>query len=201
MSRSVKESIIEDFKNTCRSTFNYLVTDFGFKEDKSPPGEFENEFQIRFIRSDLTVVVEGIHHGSAAVVYLQDVHRHQISPIQLKPDFQPFSGKLRRTPPKGQPEDIKEESRLLREYGMGLLNGDFSAFDHALEKARNAWDGYESRRRFGIAEQEAITAFNNQSWSKVVETLEPYEDKISARMARKLKIARENLRSKDGDAV
>jgi hypothetical protein len=135
------------------------------------------------------------------VVYLQDAHRHQISPLQLKPDFQPFPSKLRRTQPKGQAEDINEEARLLREYGQGLLNGDFSAFEHALEKARIAWDGYESRRRFGIAEQEAIAAFNNQHWSKVVETLEPYEDRISARMAGKLKTARENLRLKDRDAV
>lgn len=192
-----KESLVEDFKNICRSEFSYLLTDFGFQEDKSSVEEFENEFKIRFVRRDLTVVVEGIHYGSAAVVYLQDVQRRQISPIQLKPDFQPFPSKLPKPQSKGQAEDIKEEAQLLREYGMELLKGDFSAFEHALEKARIAWDGYESRRRFGIAEQEAIAAFKNQNWSKVVEALAPYEDKISPRMTKKLNTAREHLGSKD----
>lgn len=197
MSKSVKEAAIDEFKNICRSEFDYLLTEFGFQEDTSPLGEFENEFQIRFVRHDLTVIAEGIHHGSAAVVYLQDSQKRWITPIQLKPDFQPNPSKTPKPKPTSQSDDIKEEARLLLQYGMGLLNGDFSGFERALDKTKTAWEEYESRRRFGVAEQEAVAAFKNGDWSRGIDALQPYENQLSARMLKKLNEARQHFRSND----
>jgi len=199
MSDKGKHSAIEKFKNVCRNEFSYLLTKFGFREDNAKLGEFENEFQIRFIRHDLTVVIEGIHHGSSTMVYIQDIKHRQIFPMLLKPDFQPARNK--KTKPKliGQAEEIKVEAQLLLQYGNELLKGDFSEFERAFEKKGKAWAGNESRRQFGVAVQEAVDAFRNQDWSKVVESLESYEEKISVKMAKKLKTARENLLSKDKD--
>lgn len=197
MSNNSKQQAIEKFKSVCRNEFDFLLTEFGFREDNTPLGEFDNEFQIRFIRNDLTIVVEGIHYGSAAMVYLYDSNDRKIFPILLMPGFQSFPSKRPKSKPSDQIEDIKKEAQMLYQYGIELLKGDFSVFEHAYSKAETAYIEYESRRQFGIAEQRAITAFKKQEWSKVIEALEPYENKISSRMAKKLNIARENHRLKN----
>ena len=200
MSNKSTHSAVENFKNICRSEFSYLLADFGFREVDIPPGEFENEFKIRFVRHDLTIVVEGIHYGTAAMVYLRDPRGREIFPILLKPDFRPLTSKRPKPKLTSQIEEIKEEAQLLYQYGMDLLKGDFSIFERTLEKRRRAWAEYEARSEFGIAVQEAVEAFRNQDWSKVVKSLAPYEDRISPRMTKKLKTARVNLLSKDRDA-
>lgn len=191
------QSAIENFKNICRNEFGYLLSEFGFHEDDTPLGEFDNEFQIRFIRHDLTIVIESIHYGSSTMIYIQDKNYRQISPILLKPDFQPSLGKRPKPKVTSQEEEIKEEAQLLLQYGTELLKGDFAVFERAFEKTRKAWAGYESRRQYGVSVQEAVDAFKNHDWAKVIDLLEPYEDKISKKMAKKLNIARENLRLKD----
>ena len=191
------QSAIEKFKDICRNEFGYLLKDFGFHEIDYPPSEFENKFKIRFVRNDFTVIIEGIHYGTAAMVYLQDLKGRKIFPRLLNPDFQPNPSKKAKYKPTSQLEDIKEEARLLHQYGASLLRGDFAVFESALEKRRLAWAGYEDRSNFGIAVQEAVEAFKNQDWFKIVKSLEPYENRISSRMAKKLKTARENLHLKD----
>jgi len=199
MNKSINKLAIENFKNICRNEFGYLLTDFGFREVAMPPGEFENEFKIRFVRQDLAVIVEGIHYGTAVMVYLQDGKGRQIPPMLLKPDFRPNYGKTPKGKMTTQAEEIKVNAQLLVQYGIDLLKGDFSAFERAIEKRTTAWSEYEAHSKFGVAEQDAVAAYKNQDWSKVVKSLEPYEDKISPRMAKKLKEARENLLLKDKD--
>lgn len=186
-------SAVEIFKNICRSEFSYLLADFGFREIDYPPSEFENEFKIRFVRHDFTVIVEGIHYGTAATVVLHDLKGRRVFPRLLNPDFHPNPSKKMKSKPTSQSEDIKEEARLLYQYGMDLLKGDFSVFEHALEKRRIARAKYEDHRDFGIAVQEAVEAFRNQDWLNVVKSLEPFEERISPKMAKKLKAARGNL--------
>ncbi|HAV78137.1 MAG TPA: hypothetical protein DCX53_12380 [Anaerolineae bacterium] len=197
MSNKSNDPAIENFKNICRNEFSYLLTEYGFQEEDATLREFENEFQIRFVRPDLTVVIEGIHYGSAATVYLYDSKKRKTFPRLLNPDFQPFPSKRIKRKMTSQEEEIKEESQLLLLYGTDLLKGDFSSFERALEKTQIFWAKYKSRRQFGVAEQEAVEAYRNQDWTKVVEALEPYEEKISKKMGKKLNIARENLRLKD----
>ncbi len=187
------QSAVENFKNICRSEFGYLITDFGFREIDYPLSEFENEFKIRFVRHDFTVIVEGIHYGTAATVVLQDLKGQRIFPRLLNPDFQPNPSKKVRYKTTSQSEDIKEEARLLHQYGMDLLKGDLSVFERALEKRKTARAEYEGRRKFGVAVQEAVEAFKNQDWLNVVKSLEPYEERISPKLAKKLKAAKENL--------
>ena len=191
------QSAIDNFKSICRNEFAYLLKDFGFHEIDYPPSEFENEFKIRFVRNDFTVTIEGIHYGTAAMAYIQDPKGRKIFPRLLNPDFQPTLSKKAKSKPKSQLEDIKDEARLLHQYGENLLKGDFAVFESALEKRRVAWAGYQDRSNFGVAVQEAVEAYKNQDWSKVVKSLEPYEAKISKKMAKKLKTARENLYPKD----
>lgn len=187
------QSAIENFKYICRNEFGYLLRDFGFQEIEYPPSEFKNEFKIRFVRNDFTVIVEGIHYGMAATVDLQDMKGRKIFPRLLNPDFQPNPGKTPKFKSTSQEEDIKEEARLLYKYGMDLLKGNFVVFERAFEKRRLSRAEYQNRRNFGIAVQEAVEAFKNRDWLKVIKSLEPYEDRISPKMARKLKSAREHI--------
>lgn len=197
MSNKSNDPAIKKFKNLCLNEFGYLLSEFGFHEDDTPLGEFDNEFQIRFIRHDLTIFIEGIHYGSSTMIYIQDKKHREISPILLKPDFQPSLGKRPKPKVTSQEEEMKKEARLLLQYGTELLKGDFSVFERAFEKTRKAWAGYESRRQHGVSVQKAVDAFRNHDWGKVIKLLEPYEDKMSKKMTKKLNTARENFRAEE----
>ena len=183
----------KEFKDICRNEFSYLIDNFEFHEDDSLLSPYDNEFQIKFRRQDFVVIVEGIHYGSAAMVTLEDTKDRRISVEQLNPEFEPLKRKKSTARRPGQIEDIKRGARLLYQYGLELLKGDFSVFEQAIHKEAVAWNEYEDRRSFGVAEQEAVASFKKQEWQKVVDALEPYEEKISKRMKRKLIFAREQL--------
>ena len=200
MSEIEKRSLIEEFKNICRSEFSYLCNDFDFREDTSPPAQHENEFKIKFVRQDLVVIVEGIHYGSTAMVSLENSRGHRISVQQLNPDFQPLKRMKTKAQRPGQIEDIKREASLLKQYGSELLRGDLSQFEKAIEKMDVAWNEYQNRRAYGVAVQEAVDSFKKQEWQKVIDVLEPYEEEISKRMKNKLKFSRKQINpAKQGD--
>jgi hypothetical protein len=132
-----KKLAIENFKDLCRHEFKYLVTDFGFQEHNAPLKHFENEFKIKFTRIDLQISIEGINYGSASMMSIQDSRGRKIFVELLNPEFKPFRKKKRKGQPAGQIEDIKREARLLYKYGLELLKGDFSVFEHAFERVAN----------------------------------------------------------------
>ena len=186
---------LEKFLNTCRTEFQFLITDFGFQEFQGPKKEFANPFRLCFVRDDLEISIEGIHYGSAAMVLLTDNKHRVLGPRNLDPAFNPLDKKAVKALPKanGQTEEIAQAARLLLEHGRDLLNGDFSVFERAFARKTQVWAEYGKRSAFGIAVQEAVAAYDEEKWQDVVNLLEPHEANLSKKMAKKLAFARSQL--------
>jgi len=186
---------LEKFLNTCQTEFQFLITDFGFKEFYGLREAFDNPFKFYFVRDDLEISIEGIHYGSAAMVLLTDKKHRVLGVRDLDPQFDPFDKKDGKSLQKstGQTDDIVHEARLLLKHGRELLNGDFLVFERAFARKGQAWAGYGKRRAFGIAVQEAVAAYNEGRWQVVVDLLEPHEPNLSKKMAKKLVFARTQL--------
>src|SRR5271157_4518924 len=125
MNKSTRIPSLEEFKNTCRKEFDFLIRDFGFEEQKLSADD-KNQFKIIFSRSDLQVMIEGQSYGSVAYMYLKNASGRGILADYLDPQFQPFAERKY----DGQIEDIKKASILLRQHGMKLLDGDNSVFEN-----------------------------------------------------------------------
>jgi hypothetical protein len=186
---------LTDFKALCRAELEFLVTDLGFQECPPDSSQSSNPFQVQFIRDDLTVTVKGIHWGDAAMLYIRDKAGRRIIPEYLDPTFTLLPIKLvssKHSP--GQAEEIRRDASKLRTLGKELLQGDFTAFESAIARSEVKLDPeYQARRLRDIAVQEAVAAYRLQQWPRVIELLEPFEDTLSKRMARKLAEARERL--------
>lgn len=188
---------LEAFKSACRAELNFLISEYGFVERDLEPTPSANPYRVRFARDDLEVLVEGLNYGLMASVTIRDRRGRTLHPLLLDPAFvlgdRKYAGRS-----KGQLDDIRREARYLREHGGQLLAGDLSVLDDAIARrdAMHAaqWAAYDSRRRYGIAVQEAVAAFRLEQWGRVVALLEPHEAALSHRMARKLAVARQSLK-------
>ena len=61
-----KDKDLEEFKNICRGHFGFLVNEYGFSELLVPNEKYANEYQVRYGRGSLTVVILGEGHGTSA---------------------------------------------------------------------------------------------------------------------------------------
>ncbi len=186
---------LSEFKDLCRSALDFLVTDYGFQEspDGSDPND-ANPFRVQFTRDDLTVTVEGIHYGDAAMLYIQDSLGRRIVPRELDPAGARFPLKPVRSKVQiGQADEIRLHASKLKTLGVELLQGDFTAFERAIARREAARADYERRQALGIAIQEAVAAYRLQQWSRVIELLEPLEDSLSKAMGKKLAKARDRV--------
>ncbi len=186
---------LEKFLETCRTEFQFLVTDYGFHESIGQKDRYSNPFKLCFVRDDLEICIEGIHYGFGAMVWISDKRLRKIGVRNLDPQFDPFDKKSVQdmNTATNQTDAIAEEVRLLIRYGKELLNGDFSVFERAFDRKSQALAEYEQRRAFGVAIQEAITAYDEGKWQVVVDLLEPHEVSLSKKMAKKLAFARTHV--------
>ena len=154
--------------------------------------EFDNPFKLSFVRDDLEISIEGVHYGTAATVSISDKKHRVLGVRNLDPKFNPFDRQSVNDQPRttGQTNEIVQEARLLLEFGRELLEGDFSVFERVFDRKSQAWTEYEQRRVFGVAIQEAVTAYEEGKWQVVVDLLEPHELRLSKKMAKKLAFAR-----------
>jgi hypothetical protein len=143
MGNVTKAPNLDEFKNQCRTEFEFLINDFGFKEQKLSLDNHKNEFIIEFVRDDLQVIIEGVSYGSVAIVFLRNSKGRGIWIEYLDPKFQPFI--QRKTD--GQLEDIRRQAILLREYGLELLKGDYSVLESAFKRGEAATKEYKNRLR------------------------------------------------------
>lgn len=182
---------LDEFKDLCRTELGFLVINYGFREIPSGPDESANPFRVQFVRDDLTVTVEGIHYGRAAMLTIQDNIGRRIVPRILDPTFTLYPPKpVARKRPRGQASEIRLYASELKTLGNELLEGDFTAFERAIARKNAAWAEYEARRKFGTAIQEAVAAYRLQQWPRVIHLLEPFEADLSKAMGRKLAEAR-----------
>ena len=56
---------LEEFIALVRSEFAFLVSEFGFTEEKLPGTQWENNFQVRFVNPACRIVVEGLGFGTS----------------------------------------------------------------------------------------------------------------------------------------
>lgn len=56
---------LEEFIGLVRSEFAFLVSEFGFTEEKLPGTQWENNFQVRFVNPACRIVVEGLGFGTS----------------------------------------------------------------------------------------------------------------------------------------
>lgn len=184
---------LEEFKSVCRAELNWLVTEYGFQEDKAQPvNPFANPFTVQFVRDDLTVVVEGINWGSHVLFRIRDRHGRTIGVRALNPDFVPPVKPIRRAP-KGQAAEIVHDAQLLRVLGTKLLEGNLAVFEDAIDRIEAARVERENRAQLPMAVEKAVAAFRLEQWPRVIELLEPHEAELSPRMGKKLATARQKV--------
>jgi hypothetical protein len=188
-----KNASLEKFLDTCRTEFEFLVTEFGFQEISEKVQH--NPYKLSFFRDDLLISIEGIHYGSAALILIRDRNDRVLSPANLDPKFVPLDKQSAKSIQKtsGQSDDIQLAARLLREHGTELLEGNFTVFEEAYARKEKAVQQYEERRMFGIAIQQAVAAYEQGEWHTVVTLLEPHESSLSKKMVKKLSHARGQL--------
>lgn len=191
---------LEAFKSACRAELNFLISEYGFVERDPEPTPSANPYRMRFTRDDLEILVEGLNYGRMASITIRDRRGRMLHPLLLDPAFVPGDRKYAGRS-KGQLDDIRREARYLREHGGQLLAGDLSVLDDAIAR-RDAvqaeqWAAYDSRRRYGIAVQQAVEAFRLERWGQVVALLEPHEAALSHRMTKKLAAARQRFQQLD----
>ena len=188
-------SSLDEFKHICRTELQYLVTDFGFRESPEAADQSSNPVRMQFVRDDLTVTVEGIQYGTAALMVLQDKRDRLLSVNQLTSQSDPLNRRSAKSKHhrSNQTEDIQRNAKLLKEYGTELLSGDFAVFERAIARLETANIEYQRRRELGIADQKAVAAFRQEEWQEVVELLEPREATLSKAMAKRLTLARSRL--------
>ena len=188
-----KNESLEKFLDTCRTEFHFLVAKYGFQEI-SEKCQY-NPYKLSFIREDIIISIEGIQYGSAALILIKDKNDRTLGPGNLAPNFVPLDKKSMKSIQKasGQSDEIALNAQLLLEHGTELLEGNFAVFEAAFARKEKAWQQYKERKSFGIAIQDAVAAYNQEEWHTVVSLLEPYENTLSEKMAKKLAYAQSRI--------
>jgi hypothetical protein len=145
-----------DFRAACLWHFDYLIRDFGFKEESFP----EQQFHVSFVSQTTRIVVEGINYGFAIDIRLSDVDptKMQYKSYALG-DFLNLKG-IRITMPYREGETLSGEVQVrqmkvyapaLREYASDILLGDHSVFPmlaDCITQRRNSIESPVSKKRF-----------------------------------------------------
>lgn len=122
----LNEEALEHFKAVCEREFKFLVEEYAFVPEPSPPKEFKNRFKYRLGNGAISLVVEGIGYGRDAIVILQDKNGRFVSIGCLLPGWEPFAKKKRskKLDALNQDEQVALAARQLKKYGQDILRGE-----------------------------------------------------------------------------
>jgi hypothetical protein len=145
-----------DFRAACLWHFDYLIRDFGFKEESVP----EQKFLVSFVSLTTRIVVEGFNYGFAIDIRLSDV-----DPTKMQYKSYAFGDLLslkgiKITLPYHEGETLSGEVQVrqmkvyapaLREYASDVLLGDRSVFPSladCITQRRNQIESPVPKKRF-----------------------------------------------------
>jgi hypothetical protein len=115
----------EELVSLCRGEFAFL-TPLGFVEVPLPDRPFTNPFQVRFSNGKLTVVIEGINWGQAAMTHFEDAAGVQVPDILFVPhDQRPKPSKRRKS---DQRSEICTAAARIQQFCIPVLTGDMASF-------------------------------------------------------------------------
>ena len=115
----------EEFLESCRSAFRFLVDEFGFQE--APCASARPQFCIRFAKDDRSLEIRGEGYGTTAACDLSCGSRGPFSLIYLVPDaFRPKRSRKRDR--MGQLDHIREWGEFARAHAADFFSGDTSRF-------------------------------------------------------------------------
>jgi hypothetical protein len=182
---------LDEFKQTCREAFAFLMTEYSFVEVPPPLSKYTNPFEVRFSDGNLTVIVEGQSYGFSAGVSFEDRAGRRASFGYLT---------LRELPPaerftfgeSGQLALIRREAQYLRRFGSRLLRGDLTDFEWMLEEGAKSQRKFEEEQNlwpYQRASEEANAAFSRGDYERVVELLSPFTTLLSGSQRKKLEYA------------
>jgi hypothetical protein len=122
----------DEFKATARREFEFLLDEFGFREQPIPTnGAPENPVAVWFTSETTRVVVEGINWGSTARVAIgRAVAAEQFENFDLL-DLATARSADRRAFDESRGNQLKQLATLaaiLHDNGRDVLEGDFSVF-------------------------------------------------------------------------
>lgn len=116
---------LEDFIETCRGEFRFLLDEFGFHE--APGSVPQAQFCVRFTKDDRSLEVRGEGWGTTAACHVFCGDQGPLALIYLVPDaFRPKRSRKRDR--MGQLDNIRESARFAREHATDFLGGDLSRF-------------------------------------------------------------------------
>jgi hypothetical protein len=119
---------VKEFRARAAADFRFLVTEFGFREEKVPRGK--NAFSVRYVNATTRVIVEGINWGANARVafgsagppeHFEDFDLLDFVSVRC-PGQQPSEAEMAR----GQLQQLELLAGILRRCGAEVLSGDFS---------------------------------------------------------------------------
>ena len=192
---------LEDFLRHARHAFNFLVEEFGFREQASPKHPGANPYEVRYRSRTTLVIVEGINWGYAVNVSLGPKRQ----PIFRSPDTFPLWPivKLRRPDLNrelaigDQLAQLSSWAAALRESAEDVLRGDFSIRAEAETLTRDIASGLALNDRAELAEwqyrtdiEKANEAFRAQGYPKVVAILMKHEARLTPSERSKLEYAK-----------
>lgn len=117
----------EEFVRVSRDAFSFL-SECGFSETPLPKQKFTNSFQVRFSNGKVVIVVEGMHYGQRALVYLEDLAGVRV-PLYLFVPHEHRSVRAQRQA--GEPDQcvqIRTDAQLVRDHCIDFVKGDMTRF-------------------------------------------------------------------------
>ena len=122
---STEVPTLDEFVQSCRAEFRFLVEDFGFRE---APCSIERErFCVRFVMDDRSLEIRGEGWGTTAACDLSCGKRGPLSLIDLVPEaLRPTRSRKRDR--MGQLDHIREWAEFARAHAADFLSGDVSRF-------------------------------------------------------------------------
>jgi hypothetical protein len=142
-------SASKKFRDLVMSEFGFLLTEFGFEEDRA--ASKKKEFIVWLVSPTTRIVVEGINWGGSARVAFgttggpfENFDLWDLASIRC-PQLVPAES----APLPGQPERLKELATILRTYAEDVLRGDLSVGPQvrALQQKRlEEWEKRQTER-------------------------------------------------------
>lgn len=139
-------SASKTFRDLVISEFAFMLTDFGFEEDRT--ASTRKEFIVWLVNPTTRIVVEGINWGGSVRVAFgttggrfENFDLWDLASIRCPHLVPPESAPL-----PGQPKRLQELATILRTYAEDVLRGDFSVAPAVQALQQKRLEGWEKRQ-------------------------------------------------------
>lgn len=115
------------FKDWCREAFQFLITDYGFKELDHIHPKHSNPYQFRFSNGIIELIIFGEGYGLVATTKFISPEGVEVSYQSLEPGWEPFKKhKRKKQIQSSQKDQIFHASEVIKSRDADILQGDYN---------------------------------------------------------------------------